>query len=145
MKNKLVPIHNGTENGKRYVYIFFRCTLNNYSFRLHLAAIIIFNLCIVLHCSNVYEWKIPHNKLIIRPIYCALDFEIFIFKSPQVTGGLIVFGPFPPPLSPPPPFCQHFSIFQENPLKLISSNHIWLTYGCRKTFGPISVTLGQVH
>ena len=48
-----------------------------------------------------------------------------IFKSTRVTGGLIVFVPFPPPLlpSPPPPFCQHFSAFREKPVKLISSNH----------------------
>ena len=39
---------------------------------------------------------------------------------------LVVFGPFPPP-----PFCQHFP---GKPLKLISSNHTWLTYGCGKFF-----------
>ena len=33
-----------------------------------------------------------------------------LIKSPRVTGGLIVFGLFPPP-----PFCQHFSTFWENP------------------------------
>ena len=53
-----------------------------------------------------------------------------IFKSPRVTGTLIVFGPFPPPSPPPPPFCQHFFNFPGKPLKLISSNHTWLTYGC---------------
>ena len=30
--------------------------------------------------------------------------------SLRVTGGLIVFGPFPPP-----PFCQDLCTFQENP------------------------------
>ena len=35
-----------------------------------------------------------------------------IFKSPRVTGGLTVFGPFPLP-PPPPPFCQHFSTFRK--------------------------------
>ena len=69
-----------------------------------------------------------------------------IIKSPRVTGGLIVFGPFPPPSPPPPPppFCQHFSIFREI-LKLISSNYTWSTYGCGKILAPISVILGQGH
>ena len=35
-----------------------------------------------------------------------------IFKSTWVTEGLIVFGMF---LTPPLPFCQHFSTFWENP------------------------------
>ena len=53
--------------------------------------------------------------------------------------GDIIFGPFPPsppppPPSPPPPFCQHFSTFRKKTLKLISSNHTWLTYGLVKTF-----------
>ena len=44
-----------------------------------------------------------------------------IFKSPRVTGELIVFGPFPPPsllttppppppAPPAPPFCQHMGV-----------------------------------
>ena len=57
-------------------------------------------------------------------------------KSPCVTGGLIVFGPS---LMPPLPSSG-------KPLKLISSNHTWLIYGCRKFFfAPISVTLCQGH
>ena len=56
-----------------------------------------------------------------------------LFKSPRVTGGLIVFGPFLQPSPSPPPFCQHFN-FPGKPLKLISSNHTWLTYGCGKIF-----------
>ena len=58
-----------------------------------------------------------------------------VIKSPWVTGGLIVFGPFPPPS-----FCGSSTLFSfpGKPLKLISSNHTWLTYGCGKNVWPPS-------
>ena len=66
-------------------------------------------------CANKWLWAPKHTGLFI--------------KSPRVTGDF-VFGPFPPP-SPPPPFSQHFL---GKPVKLISSNHTWLTYRCGKNF-----------
>ena len=42
------------------------------------------------------------------------------------------------------PFCQHLD-FPGKPLKLISANHTWLTYGCRNILWHPSVTLGQRH
>ena len=66
----------------------------------------------------------------------------FIFKSSRVTGGLIVFGPFPPPpwrvsaaatVSAAVVLPTLFN-FLGKPLKLISSNHTWLTYGYGKFF-----------
>ena len=46
--------------------------------------------------------KEPHRILIKIP---SSFVPIGLIKSPRVTGGLIVFGPFPPPSPPPPPFC----------------------------------------
>ena len=65
-----------------------------------------------------------------------------LIKSCQVIGGFIVFGPFP---LPPPPFCQHFSTFRENPWSFVlQTTRGWLM-GVGKFFGTTSVTLGQGH
>ena len=53
-----------------------------------------------------------------------------VIKSPRVTGELVVLGPFPPPPPSPPTLLN----FPGKPLKLIFSNHSWLTYGCWKMF-----------
>ena len=68
-----------------------------------------------------------------------------LIKSPQVTRGLVVFGLFPPPPSPLPlpPFCQHFSTFQEYAEANFFKPHMVNLWVWEKFLVPVSVTLGQ--
>ena len=79
---------------------------------------------------HVYLWNgklisigMPYHVVLMIPrqpcgeLTCWPLGNVIIIKSAPVTGGLIVFGPFPrlPPSPPLPPFYQHFSTLQENP------------------------------
>ena len=58
------------------------------------------------HQGAISIWRCHLISIGIPMLKIRLSHDRLI-KWPRVTGGLIVFGLFPPPL--PPPFCQHFS------------------------------------
>ena len=63
----------------------------------------------------------------------VLSFSDCFVKSTRVTGGLFIFGPFPPSLLLP--FCKHFSTSRENPWSyFLQTTHGW-PMGVGKFFG----------
>ena len=70
----------------------------------------------------------------LSPILCQ------VIQSTLVTGGLIVFGPFSPPL----PFCKHFSTSRKTPGANFFKSHM-VNYVCENNLVPISVHLGHCH
>ena len=91
------------------------------------------------HYSDPHIKSIYGNMTQISHMFIIYWCMTLLIKSPRVTGGLIVFGPFPPPSPPPPPpppaaVLPTLFNFRGKPLKLISPNHTRLTYGCGKFF-----------
>ena len=88
-------------------------------------------------CAPCWPHELCYLRLHLVPLNCVfmatecflfIDAQSRIFKSPRVTGGLIVFAVSAAAVLP-----TLFN-FPGKPLKLISSNHTWLTYGCGKMF-----------
>ena len=81
---------------------------------------------IIIWVTNTYSWS---SKL----EWVSWTHTIII-KSPRVTGGLIGFWSVAAAVSTTAAILPTLCNFPGKPLKLISSNHTWLTYGWGKNF-----------